>query len=103
MIRFEILLPLFYNDGRPQSSERKFLETDDELVQQFGATSTDTVVARGRWLYQSTIYQDQLVRVRIDVEETPENSQAIRTIKETLKARFEQLDIWITAHHIEII
>ncbi len=43
MIRFEILLPLFYNDGRPIERE-KFLQTDDELVQQFGATSTDTVV-----------------------------------------------------------
>jgi hypothetical protein len=48
MIRFEILLPLFYNDGRPIERE-KFLETDDELVRQFGATSTDTVVVRGRW------------------------------------------------------
>ena len=32
MIRFEILLPLFYNDGRPVERE-KFLQTDDELVQ----------------------------------------------------------------------
>ena len=46
MIRFEILLPLFYNDGRPVERE-KFLQTDDELVQLFGATSTDTVVVRG--------------------------------------------------------
>jgi hypothetical protein len=43
MIRFEILLPLFYNDGRPIEDER-FVETDDELVQLFGATSTDSVV-----------------------------------------------------------
>ena len=40
MIRFEILLPLFYNDGRPIERE-KYLHTDDELVQRFGATSTD--------------------------------------------------------------
>jgi hypothetical protein len=51
MIRFEILLPLFYNDGRPIERE-KFLQTDDELVQRFGASSTDTVTVRGRWLYQ---------------------------------------------------
>jgi|GEM_PF-3444015 len=42
MIRFEILLPLFYNDGRPIEPE-KFLATDDEIVQAFGATSTDQV------------------------------------------------------------
>jgi hypothetical protein len=38
MIRFEILLPLFYNDGRPFEPE-KFLATDDEIVQVFRATA----------------------------------------------------------------
>ena len=75
MIRFEILLPLFYNDGR-QIEREKFLQTDDELVQLVGATSTDTVTVRGRWLYQSTVYQDQLIRVRLDLQDTPENWQA---------------------------
>ena len=102
MIRFEILLPLFYNDGR-QVEPDKFLRTDDELVQKFGATSTDTVVVRGRWLYQSTIYQDRLLRVRLDVQDSPENWQAMREFKEILKARFEQLDIWITAHRIDVL
>lgn len=32
MIRFEILLPLFHNDGRPVDVE-KFTQTDDDLVQ----------------------------------------------------------------------
>ena len=54
MVRFEILLPLYYNDGRPIEQE-KFLETNQELVAQFGAASTDTVVVSGRWMYQSTI------------------------------------------------
>jgi hypothetical protein len=102
MIRFEILLPLFYNDGRPIEPE-KFLQTDQELVQQFGATSTDTVVVLGQWLYQSTIYRDQLVRVRIDVDDTPENWQAMREIKQALKTRLQQLDIWITAHRIDVV
>ena len=61
MIRFEILLPLFSNDGRPIERE-KFVETDDELVRLFGAVSTDSVVVRGLWLYQSTLYHDQLLR-----------------------------------------
>ena len=102
MIRFEILLPLFYNDGRPIERE-KFLETDDEVVRLFGAASTDTVVVRGRWLYQSTLYQDQLIRVRIDAEDTPEYWQSVRDLKETLKARFAQVDIWITAHRVDIV
>jgi hypothetical protein len=102
MIRFEILLPLFYNDGRAVERE-KYLQTDDELVHLFGATSTDTVTVRGRWLYQSTLYQDQLIRVRLDLQDTPDNWQAVRAFKETLKTRFDQVDIWITAHRIEVV
>jgi len=41
--------------------------------------------------------------VRLDLEDNPETWQAVRTFKETLKARFEQLEIWITAHRIEVI
>jgi hypothetical protein len=102
MIRFEILLPLFYNDGSP-IEDQKFLETDDDLVAAFGATSTDTVAVRGHWLYQSTIYEDCLIRVRIDVEDAPDNWQRMREIKEVLKLRFQQIDIWISAHRIEIV
>ena len=52
---------------------------------------------------QGTIYHDQLMRIRLDVEDTPDNWQSLRGLKETLKSRFQHLDIWITAHRIEII
>jgi hypothetical protein len=102
MVRFELLLPLYYNDGRPIEKE-KFLQTDEELVAQFGATSTDAVTVSGRWMYQSTLYEDRLTRVRVDVEDLPANWEFFRSYKETLKCRFEQEDVWITAHRIEVI
>lgn len=102
MIRFEILLPLYHNDGRAVDPER-FVDTDDDLIRQFGAVSTDTVVVKGKWLYQSALYEDRLIRVRIDCEETPESWRAMREFKEVLKTRFEQIDIWITAHRIDVI
>jgi hypothetical protein len=54
-------------------------------------------------MYQSTLYHDQLLRARVDVDDLPENWQALRELKETWKVRLEQLDIWITAHRIEIV
>ena len=48
--RFEILLPLNYNDGRPIERE-KFLLTHRELIRQFGATTVDTTRASGTWVY----------------------------------------------------
>jgi hypothetical protein len=48
-------------------------------------------------------YHDQLIHTRLDVADPPENRQALRGLKEILKLRFEQLDIWITAHRIDIL
>lgn len=102
MRRFEILLPLYYNDGG-RIEEEKFVRTDQEFVAKFGATSTDTIVVRGRWKYQSTLYEDKLIRIRIDAEDTPENIAFFRKYKEILKARFDQKDIRITAQQIDVI
>ncbi|MBI3985949.1 MAG: hypothetical protein HY343_03465 [Lentisphaerae bacterium] len=102
MIRFEILLPLYYNDGRPIEAER-FAETDDELLEDFGATTRETVAVRGRWKYQSTVYEDRLIRVRVDVADEPENWEFMRSFKEKLKVRFDQIDIYLTAQRIEVI
>ena len=60
-------------------------------------------MVRGRWLYQSTLYQDQLIRVRLDTQDSPDNWQSVRAFKETLKTRFDQVDIWITAQRIEVV
>jgi len=96
------MLPLYYNDGRSIEQE-KFLQTDEELVAQFGATSTDAVLVSGRWMYQSTLYEDKLLRVRVDGEDLPAHWEFFRSYKEVLKQRFDQEDIWITAYRIEVI
>ncbi|MFO0968571.1 MAG: hypothetical protein U0793_23690 [Gemmataceae bacterium] len=43
------------------------------------------------------------MRIRIDLDDVPENWDAMRRMKTVLKDRFEQEDIWITAHRIEVI
>ena len=70
---------------------------------QCGATSTDAVVVSGRWMYQSTLYEDKLLRVRVEVEDLPAYGDFFRSYKEVLKQRLEQEDIWITAYRIEVI
>jgi hypothetical protein len=100
--RFEILLPLNYNDGRPIERE-KFLVTHKELVREFGATTVDSTRASGTWMYRGTLYEDLLMRVTVDSSK-PEGAKAfLGQYKEVLKARFSQLDIWITAHDIDLI
>lgn len=100
--RFEILLPLNYNDGRPIEPE-KFLLTHRALIEKFHATTVDTIEASGSWLYRGTLYRDRLMRVTIDSDQPDEAYAFFRNYKEVLKARFEQLDIWITAHDVDLI
>ncbi len=53
--RYEILLPLLYNDGTKIEKE-KFLIINEELLDKFGATTTDSTKIVGRWLYQNQLF-----------------------------------------------
>jgi hypothetical protein len=94
--RYEILLPLRYNDGRSME-ELKFDQTNLELVERFSATAV------GSWKYGGTLYEDRLIRLIVDVSGSHVADEFFRRYKETLKARFDQIDIWITSHEIEIL
>ena len=48
-------------------------------------------------------YRDDLIRVFVDVPDVPENREFFIAAKERLKARFQQLDIWVTTHPLEIL
>jgi hypothetical protein len=100
--RYEILLPLFYNSGSPVP-KTLIADAVEELEARFGAVSSETQIIHGRWRSGGTRYSDELVRMWIDVEDTPEVQSFFVDFKERLKSRFEQLDIWITSHSIRVI
>jgi hypothetical protein len=100
--RFEILLPLQFNDGNVVPNEL-IVETLLELEQQFGAVSSETQVIRGFWQREGQSYRDDLVRVFVDVADVPKAWQFFREFKERAKVRFKQLDIWITTYPVEIL
>ena len=102
MRRYEILLPLRFNDGSPVPDELVG-ETILDLRRRFGAVSLETQTIRGVWQQAGQIYRDDLARIFVDVEDTPENRAWFRQFKEKLKADFQQLDIWIVTHPVEII
>ena len=99
--RFEILLPLNYNDGTLIEPE-KFDQTAEELCERFGGVTQDTVRVTGTWVYGGTRYRDSLIRIRVDTNDAAA-SAFLQARKETWKQRFQQIDIWITAYEIEVI
>jgi hypothetical protein len=100
--RYEVLLPLRFNDGTPVP-DSLVAETLLELEQQFGAVSFESQMIRGQWTFQAESYRDDLIRVFVDVPDSPATREFFVALKERLKARFRQIDIWLTTHPLEIL
>ena len=100
--RFEILLPLRFNDGQPVPDDL-IGETFLEMEQRFHAISSETQVIHGIWENDGQTFRDELVRVFVDVGDSPENRKFFSRYKKQLKKRFRQLDIRITTYLVEEI
>ena len=48
-------------------------------------------------------YLDNLTRFFVDVPDLPGHRAFFVDFKEKLKARFDQLEIWITSHPLDVI
>jgi hypothetical protein len=99
--RFEVLLPLQFNDGRDVRPEW-IAEAVLEIVQQFGAASYETQKVEGHWRHGGVLYRDTLVKIVVDVKDAPACRQWFKDYKKRWKNRLEQIDLWIVSHPIEI-
>jgi len=99
--RFEVLLPLQFNDGREIPPEW-LAESVLEIVEHYGAASYETQKVEGHWRHGGVVYRDNLVKIVVDVPDSEENRQWMRSYKERWKARLEQLDLWLVSYSIEI-
>jgi len=100
--RYEILLPIKYNDGALVEPE-KFFQTQEELIAAFGALTASPELLRGVWVYEGQRFEDEHLRLVVDVEMTAETREFFRNLKEGLKVRFRQFDIWIVSFEIEVV
>ena len=99
--RFEVLLPLQFNDGREVPGEW-LADAVFEIVDQFGAASYETQKVEGHWRHGGVAYRDDLVRVVVDVPDTAESRGWIQEFKGRWKTRLEQLELWVVSHPIDI-
>jgi hypothetical protein len=72
--RYEILLPLQFNDGATVP-ESLLWETVEELEKHFRAVSWETQIVRGLWRHENTVYRDNNSRLVLDVEDSPANRE----------------------------
>jgi hypothetical protein len=100
--RYEMLLPLTYNDGRPVELA-KHEKTREELVARFGAVSLLPAALRGVWVHEGQRYEEDFMRLFVDVSDTRANRQFFVRLKATLLERFEQLEIYIASYPVDIL
>ena len=99
--RFEVLLPLTFNDGRRIPKKLRG-EAVVQIVREFGAASAGTEVIEGQWTHAGVIYRDNLVRVAVDIPDTVKNREWMRAYRREWKSRLEQLELWMVSFRVEL-
>lgn len=99
--RYEVLLPLQFNDGREVPSEW-LAEAVLEIVDRFGAASYETQKVEGHWRQGDVTYRDNLVRLVVDLPDAGENRAWMREFKARWKTKLEQLELWLVSYLIDV-
>jgi hypothetical protein len=105
MRRFEVLLPSQFNDGADvaETCLHCVPETLMQVVERFGALSLERAPIDGVWIAMGRRYDDELLRLTIDVPDTDDNRRWMTMFKTELLDRFEQLEIYITSYPIDVL
>lgn len=99
--RFEILLPLQFNDGRDVPSDW-LAEAVLEIAAYFDAASYETQKVEGHWRHQGVLYRDNLIKIVVDAPDEEANREWMREYKKRWKRKLEQLDLWLVSYTIDV-
>jgi len=104
-VRFEIRLPMYYNNGREIELE-KHNQTIKEIYEKFGAYTLQTVTIGG-WQDPNTnkFYEERMGGIFVDVDKERLNDTIafLREYKQKLKERFQQEEIYIVGYELYVI
>jgi hypothetical protein len=98
MKKYEIHLPLKYNDGQPIEHE-KIKHVREELLAIFGSF---TAPYRRAWKYDGAKYIE-IVKIEIITTGDKLPRKRLKGFKERLKESLQQIDILITTHDIQTV
>jgi len=101
--RYDIFLPLAFNDGRPIPDE-KFESVDSKLIEQFGGVTAQLrdFPLRGAWRSEGRLYQDQVIILTVIDFRKRGSDRFLRDLKQRLLRDFEQLEILIAESPLRV-
>src|SRR5205085_12379372 len=101
--RYDIFLPVTYNDGRLIEDE-KFIAVEQLLVERFGGMTEHPreMPLKGMWRVQTQLFVDRVVLIIvIDVHQRG-NIRYFTHLKTQLMEQFDQEDILITETQLRV-
>ena len=105
-IRFEIKLPIYYNDRKTQVEPEKFEQTKNEILEKFGGFSV-LAVTEGGWVNPETneIFTERIGGFFVDIErkDLEDAIEFLKEYKKILKGRFKQEEIYIVGYELYVI
>jgi hypothetical protein len=99
--RFEVLLPVRFNDGGDVPQEL-LGEAVNEIVEQFGAVSFWRHAMEGQWQHGGILYRDAFACVVVDVADTVKNRRWMRAFKARWKAQLQQIELWMVSYQVDV-
>ena len=99
--RFEVLLPIQFNDGSEIPPEL-LAEAILEIVDHFGAASYETQKVEGHWRHGGVIVRDNLVKIVIDTPDSPSNRRWMKQYKDRWRSKLEQTELWMVSYAVEV-
>ena len=104
MNKYEIYLPLKYNDGKEIEPE-KIKQIREELIAVFGAltVSSQSAPYQGSWKYGGVDFIDDIIKIEIIAAGDKKTERFFKQFKERLKRLLKQIDILITAQNIRTL
>ncbi len=104
MKKYEIYLPLKYNDGTDIEPE-KFYQVRITLSALFGGLTSSSMAApfEGTWIHQGIEYKDMVIKLEIITSDDDKMEKFFRDYKEALKEVFQQKEILITVQEIRTL
>jgi hypothetical protein len=101
-LKFEVLLPLKYND-KTNIERDKFTQTIDDIVTRFRGITIDDTPVVGAWIDPDTdrLIEDEIVVYWAICKHTKANVDFLNKLKNILKDRFLQKEILMYYMSIE--
>ena len=95
------MFPLRFNDGR--SVPRAWIgDAIREIRSQFGGVSYETQKIEGHWQHAGSTYQEEQVRMFVDVRDVTPNRAWMKQFKAKWKKKLQQLEVWMVSYRIKI-